>query len=106
MLAFFLYKRKKARWITLFNKIDSIVEKPVNYDQDYLNRSIAQATTDEAINIKEDLVMKAIPSSMKRLVIYRIMAVFAVLFCIFVIVTEATIIGGKYISKSFPYIVI
>jgi hypothetical protein len=31
-LTFFLYKRKKARWRTLFNKVDAIIEKPNEID--------------------------------------------------------------------------
>ena len=32
-VAYFLYKRKKARWISLFDHIDSLIEKPVNLDK-------------------------------------------------------------------------
>jgi hypothetical protein len=31
--AFFLYLRKKSRWVELFAEIDASIEKPVSYDE-------------------------------------------------------------------------
>lgn len=32
-LAFFMYKRKKSKWLSLYNKVDSLIEKPVQYTE-------------------------------------------------------------------------
>jgi len=39
MLAFFMYKRKKAKWLTVFNKVESLIEKPVNYSESHIRPS-------------------------------------------------------------------
>ena len=35
-VAHFLYKRKKARWLSLFNKIESLLVLPVKYTKEDL----------------------------------------------------------------------
>ena len=36
-VAYFNYKKAKAKWKALFNLVDSIVQKPVVYDAEKLN---------------------------------------------------------------------
>ena len=38
-LAFFMYKRKKGKWLTLFNQLDGLVEKPVEYQEKHLRQN-------------------------------------------------------------------
>ena len=36
----FLYKRKKARWISLINEVVKLTHQPVEYSDEYLSRKI------------------------------------------------------------------
>ena len=100
-LAFFHYKRKKARWLTLYNKIDKIVEKPFKeYEESYTKRKIED--TDQNFSL-EEMVLRPTKSSTKLLIFYRILSGLSILLCLLILVTEATIIYDfKY---TLPYYV-
>lgn len=87
-----MYKRKKARWITLFDKIDKIIEKPIDYTPEYLTKEIKSNKSDAGELSVGELVLKPLPSSAKKLWLYRVLAVLALLFCLVVLATEATVI--------------
>jgi hypothetical protein len=84
-VTFFLYKRKKSRWISLYDKIDSLIEKPVNFEDSYLRKNIDQCSL-------ENMILKPKQNQTKRVIMYRIGSLFALLFCLFVLITEATVI--------------
>lgn len=37
---FFMYRRKKARWVSLYNSIESNIEQPVHFEHEYLKREL------------------------------------------------------------------
>ena len=36
----FIYRRKKARWLSLFRSVDSMIRHPIIFEQSYLDRRI------------------------------------------------------------------
>ena len=57
-LAYFQYMRKRARWQELFQFIDSIVEKPINYDKKSINAGVStlnltEMKSDEKVNLEK-----------------------------------------------------
>ena len=89
-MAFFLYKRKKSRWITVQTNIDSLIATPVNYNEAYLKRKV------ETMKL-EEMALQPKPNSTKKLIGFRILSVLGLALCAFVLITEATvIINPKY----------
>lgn len=90
---YFLYKRKKARWVTLFNKVDDLIERPVVYEQEYLLRDIRKMDFGNAdvVNLDE-LVLKPKTNHPKRVTFFRVLSILGFVLCGIVIVTEGTVI--------------
>lgn len=40
LVSYFLYKRKRSRWFSLFNNVVGMTNQPVLFDDDYLKRKI------------------------------------------------------------------
>ena len=85
-IAYFNYKRKKSRWMHVKNNINSLVIQPVEYDEAYLNKDIKN------IEKLEEMALKPMPNDQRRIRIYRTLSIASFLFCIFILVTEATVI--------------
>lgn len=88
-VAYFMYKRKKSKWITLFNNVDQLVEKPIIYEDKHFKDTINKELDNIALN---DLALKSKPNSMIKLILFRLLAVLSLIFCLLVIETEATVI--------------
>ena len=86
--AFFQYKRKKARWLTNYNKVDRIshpIEEAI--PEEYLIRK-PEGTEEE---IDEMLVLPRKAHPMKKLAV-RTFAIFLLFFCIMVIASEGFLV--------------
>jgi hypothetical protein len=100
-VAYFNYKKKKAKWLTIFNKVNSLVETPIKYEDRDLQIPSSQQLSSITL---DDLVLKPKPNSIKKMIAYRFLAFLSLLFCLLVLVTEATIIADP--SKTLVYFVI
>ena len=96
-IAYFLYKRKKSRWLTLNETINTLIILPLpeTIEEKYLKQPINS-------NCKiDDMLLKPLPNNMAKLVMSRILSVICFLVCLLVIATEATsLFDHKY---SFLY---
>jgi hypothetical protein len=98
-LAFFQYMRKRSRWQELFQFIDSIVQKPVNFDRAKIER---QTSTVSLTGMKESqdsdkvdeskLTLKPLETESKAAIVSKMLAVFAMVWALIVLTTEATLI--------------
>lgn len=95
-----MYKRKKAKWLTCFNNVDSVIEKPVEYKESDIKLNPAFKIEDANL---DDLILKSKPNSMKKLIFFRILSVLSLLFCLMVLITEATVIVDP--EKTIVYFV-
>lgn len=95
-----MYKRKKAKWITCYDTVDGVVEKPIEFTE-------ADAKLKPGFKFEEasldDLKLKAMANSKKKLIGYRVLAVLALMFCLMVLITEATVIANP--EKTLVYLV-
>lgn len=104
-----MYKRKKSKWMTTYNSVDSVIEKPVEYSESDIK--VKPGTKVDDIKL-EDLKLKAKPNSIKRLIIFRVLAVLSLLFCLLVLITEATVIADPektlvyFVSKNHSVIIL
>ena len=44
-MQYFLYKRKKSRWMTLYAKVNMLIEHPITYEPDYLIKGLDDAAS-------------------------------------------------------------
>lgn len=86
---YFLVKRKKSRWHTLYDKVNSLIETPVNFDKAYMNRDLEDP---HELPKLDEMVLKPKPNDQKEIKTYRILSILSLIFCLFVIATEATVI--------------
>ena len=95
-IAFFLYKRKKSRWVTLYATVKSLTEQPVEFEDAYLKKNISACKVDT-------MVIKPQPNDMKNLILYRGLSILCFIVCLLVILTQATsLFAYKY---TFLYLV-
>ena len=59
---YFLVKRKKSRWITLFEKVNSLIETPVTYTKEYINKNLDNP---EELPILEEMALRPKPNDKK-----------------------------------------
>lgn len=80
-IAFFLYKRKKSRWVTLYQKVMSLIEEPkADIDPEYLRKK----------NLKiEEMELKSRPNNTYKLAFYRFLSVFIALISLIVLITQS-----------------
>lgn len=95
-----MYKRKKAKWLTTFNNVDNAIIKPVEYSESDIKPRPGFNINDAKL---EDLKLKPKPNSIKKLILFRILAVLSLLFCLLVLITEATVIVDP--EKTLVYFV-
>eukprot|EP00347_Sterkiella_histriomuscorum_P020171 403338832 len=100
-LAFFMYKRKKSKWLTTYNIVDNVVVKPIEYSEDDIKVKPGFNLNDATL---DDLKLKAKPNSLKKIILYRILAVLSLLFCLLVLITEATVIVDP--EKTIVYFIV
>jgi len=86
---YFLVKRKKSRWHTLYEKVNSLIETPVNFDKTYMNRDLDDP---HELPKLDEMVLRPKPNNQKEIKTYRILSMLSLIFCLFVIVTEAIVI--------------
>lgn len=91
-IAFFLYKRKKSRWVALYDTVTSLTEQPIEFEDSYLKN-----------NNSKVMVIKPQPNDLKKLVLYRGLSILCFIVCLLVILTQATsLFDYKY---TFLYLV-
>lgn len=95
-----MYKRKKAKWLTCYNTVDGVVEKPIEFSESDVKLRPGFKFEDASL---EDLKLKAMANSKKKLIGYRVLAVLSLLFCLMVLITEATVIANP--EKTLVYLV-
>jgi hypothetical protein len=61
-IAYFLYKRKYARWSALYRKIDSLIEQPVKYEPEYLKKDLNKL---DELPVLDEMSLKPKPNDAK-----------------------------------------
>lgn len=90
-VAFFLYKRKLARWITLYNNVNSLIQKPI--PEEAFKKVGKRTLEDEETGFDEQhLILQPIPNNRVKVIGFRVLSVLSFILCLIVIVTEATVI--------------
>ncbi len=65
-VAFFLYKRKKARWTSLFESIDNLIQKPIKFDDDKISTNFPKNKEQEPLKVSlDEMVLKPKPNDPK-----------------------------------------
>ena len=92
-----MYKRKKARWSSLYRSIERKVEKPIHFDSDYLTRKLDlnvnifgqefERSANMAIRIKSGKCCGSL--------LYRVGAIFASIWCAFILFNESILIFDR-----------
>jgi hypothetical protein len=88
-MQYFLYKRKKSRWMTLYEKVNMLIEHPITYEPDYLLKGLDDV---DDLPVLEAMVLKPKANDKKQISLFRGLCILSLLFSIFVLTTEATII--------------
>ena len=104
----FLYARKKARWLSMYNLIRRNIEKPVHFDDAYLRRKLEYNVNFFGTDFAESasLIVRIKKDSILKVLFCKFMAIVSALWCVFLIISEATLVfnknGGilRYISKG------
>ena len=86
---YFLYKRKKSRWMTTFDTVNKLIEQPVTYTDAYLKKDLDKV---DDIPVLDEMALKPKANDKKQITTYRILSILSLIFCLFVITTEATVI--------------
>jgi hypothetical protein len=94
--AFFQYLRKKSRWMELFNDVDSIIKKPVNFQREKLTRRVSVLKLEgqdnpEAVDDNK-LTLKPMEAHRTMKIGLRCVAVFCLIWAALILVTETTLI--------------
>ncbi len=85
-MLFFLYKRKKAKWVSLFDSIEKLIQKPIDFEQ---VKKRAAGGEDATL---DDMILKPTENNARKITLARIAAISTMLFSILIIVTEATVV--------------
>jgi hypothetical protein len=93
----FLYKRKKARWVTLYSNIHLIIQEPGKFEESYLKKKFSDKFE------LDEMVLKPLKNNIVKLLAFRFLSVLSLLFCLFMLATEATVLFNT--QKTVPYIV-
>ena len=90
-VSYFLYKRKKSRWMSTYEKINSLIQLPVTYEDSYLNKNLDGSKNEDLPHL-EDMALKPLANDKKKITTYRILSMLSLVFCLFFLATEATVI--------------
>eukprot|EP00347_Sterkiella_histriomuscorum_P021826 403332633 len=94
-VSFFLYKRKKAKWVSLFEKVDRLVQKPLDWDRirERVNQDKKDKIKDNDKNISlDDLILRPIPNNQRKIWLSRVGTIISILFSLLVLSTEGLMI--------------
>ena len=94
-----MYKRKKSRWNETFDSIIRLIEEP-QLEKRYLERDLDKM---DDLPVLDEMVLKPKPNDKKQITTYRIMSLLSLVYCIFVLTTEATVIYDPH--KTLMYLV-
>ena len=94
---YFLYKRKKSRWMTTFDSIIFIIKEPV-FDKTYLERDLDKQ---ENLPLLDEMAIQPKPNEKKQITTFRILSMISLFFCLFVIITEATVIYDPHYTLMY-----
>ena len=93
-MKFFLYKRKKARWITLMNQVKSLTVQPPVFQSDYLTRKIEINFETETGQLPT-LALKLRTGICCARAMFRTLAVFAGLVSLYILGNETALMFAK-----------
>lgn len=100
-LAYFHYARKKLKWTELYRDVERSIVTPVEYKKADLSLSAKdRADLGDYVLGPDSLLLKPLDNNKWRLLAYRVLAVFCVLWALLVITTETTLIAGP---RGFEY---
>lgn len=88
-VAYFLYKRKKSRWMSLFDKVNSLIEQPVTYEEKYLTKDLTEL---DDLPVLDQMALRPKANEKKEIWTFRIASMLSLIYCLFVLATEATVI--------------
>ena len=65
-VSYFNYRKAKAKWKNLFNTVDAIVQKPVEYNSEQLSKNKSRHSVGSNQSISEiDIALKPLENSTK-----------------------------------------
>ena len=108
-LKYFLYSRKKARWLSMYNLIRRNIEQPVHFDDAYLRRTLEYNVNFFGTDFAESasLVIRIKKNHVLYTMFYKISAILCTIWCVFLLLSETALIFDKsggilhYMSKGF-----
>lgn len=93
-MKFFLYKRKKARWITLMNQVKSLTVQPAEFTADYLTRKVEINFETETGQLPT-LALKLRSGICCARPLFRTIAVFAALVSLYLLGNETALMFAE-----------
>jgi|LauGreDrversion4_2_1035121.scaffolds.fasta_scaffold389563_2 hypothetical protein len=75
--------------MTLYKKIESLIEHPVSYEDSYLQKDLDKI---EDLPTLDQMALKPKPNDKQQITLFRILSMLSLVFCLFVLTTEATVI--------------
>ena len=93
----FIYRRKKARWLSLYRNVDGMIKHPIIFEQTYLTRKIETNIDhfgDDFIQNAEMAVQIKKKHCCLRL-FFQSLAVFCIMWSIFILYNETMLIFGN-----------
>ncbi len=75
--------------MTTFDTVNRLIEQPVGYTDSYLKKDLDKV---DDIPVLEEMALKPKANDKRQIPTFRILSILSLLFCLFVITTEATVI--------------
>lgn len=75
--------------MTTFDTVNRLIEQPVTYTDAYLKKDLDKV---DDIPVLDEMALKPKANNKKQITTYRILSILSLIFCLFVITTEATVI--------------
>lgn len=96
-IQYFLYKRKKSRWNETFESIIRLIEDP-KIEKSYLERDLDKL---EDLPVLDEMSIKPKPNDKKQITMYRLLSILSLIYCLFVLTTEATVIYDPHYTLMY-----
>jgi len=105
-VAYFNYRKAKAKWKKLFQHVDKIVQHPVHFDSETLIQNKLKKRKGAVESGEEDFEIALVPieNSSRTQVFFKVMAVVCILYSLMILTTQAIVIFNP--EYTLPYWVV
>ena len=105
--SYYLFMRKRARWMSVFSNVKEMVELPGEIDDGYLKRNLHLKNSELSQSVDDiALLIKTKPNPLLRIIGFRFLAFLSVFLCLMMLFTEGMVIAQKLYPYTIPYLVI